>query len=374
MNPLEQYAFDMHMKNINTKYEEFAKEITALQSPETFSMLYATDVHYIRKYAYYVPSYYKVKEMTEFSEYAGIDLLALTGDLVDGNTTLERQYRDMYDLISLVRKSKTTSVALSKGNHDDCSWYAIKNGLGTDRCVSAVQWYNHVVNPIRVQYPITLDSENPAGGYYYIDYPQQKIRVINLNTNDIENITDENGKIIREYCGHWCMGLREKQLKWLANALKFDEEGWSVMLMSHALPINDGVNSDDVKNGELAWKILLAYKNGEKGRVSGTEKYYEADVEYDFTQNKSNDVLPYLYGHVHRDMVITRDGITAIASDCILDASNPEGRDGEDANHVFDNLNINICGGWDCITIDKTQRTLKKRRFGVPNANLDISF
>ena len=371
MNLLEQYAFDMHMKNINTKYEDFAKEIMSLQSPDSFSILYATDVHYIRKYVYYVPAYYKVKEMTEFSGYAGIDLLALTGDLVDGNTTLTRQYRDLYDLVSLVRNSKTTSVALSKGNHDDCSWYAFQKGLGLDQCVSYKQWYNHVINPLRVQYPMTLDPENPDGGYYYIDYPYHKIRVINLNTNDFDNITDENGKILQEYCSQWCMGVREKQLNWLVNSLKFDEPGWSVMVMSHALPIDDGVNEDRVINGELIWKILLAYMNGDKGNVSSNEKYFETYVDYDFTDNQSNDMLPYLYGHIHRDMVIVRDGITAIASDCLLKSATP---DGNSANNVFDNPEAEICGGWDCIVIDKKQRTLKKRRFNVPGADINIKY
>lgn len=57
-----------------------------IQNSDTFSILYATDIHYIRKYALYVPAYYKVKEMVEFSKYAGFDLMALTGDIVDGNT------------------------------------------------------------------------------------------------------------------------------------------------------------------------------------------------------------------------------------------------------------------------------------------------
>ena len=113
MNTTEQYIFEQHMKNVNTKWENFSREIQDLQTPDTFSMLYATDVHYIRNYALYVPAYYKVREMVEFSKYVGVDLLALTGDIVDGNTTIESQRRDLYDIISLVREAKTSSIVIS---------------------------------------------------------------------------------------------------------------------------------------------------------------------------------------------------------------------------------------------------------------------
>ena len=222
MNTTENYIFNQHLKNINTKWEDFSREVKEIQTPETFSILYATDIHYIRKYAMYIPAYYKIGEMVEFSKYAGFDLLALTGDIVDGNTTLKRQKRDLYDIVSLVREAKTTSVLISKGNHDDCSWYAYKNELGKDAIITQDLWYSFVVNPIRVQYPIVLDKENVAGGYYYIDYPLHKIRVININTNDTE-IIEEDGKFKKENCGQWNLGIRQKQLNWLIKALEFHD-------------------------------------------------------------------------------------------------------------------------------------------------------
>lgn len=82
MNLLEQCIFEQHKENIDTKWEDFSKEIMSIQTPGCFSILYATDVHYIRKYAMYLPAYYKVKEMVDFSGYAGFDLFALTGERV----------------------------------------------------------------------------------------------------------------------------------------------------------------------------------------------------------------------------------------------------------------------------------------------------
>lgn len=111
MNSVEQYIFQQNMAQLDTHWEPFAKEIMALQTPDTFTCLYATDIHYIRKYAYYAVVYSRLQEMVAFSGHIGADLLAVTGDLADGNTTLTRQYRDLYDVVSLLRQSKTTFLA-----------------------------------------------------------------------------------------------------------------------------------------------------------------------------------------------------------------------------------------------------------------------
>ncbi|MBO5177773.1 MAG: metallophosphoesterase [Lachnospiraceae bacterium] len=361
MNTIESFVFEQHMEKINTKWDEFSQEIKDVQGPDIFSILYATDIHYIRKFAMYVPAYYKVKEMVEFSQFAGFDLLALTGDLVDGNTTLKRQKRDLGDLISLVREAKTTAVLISKGNHDDCSWYAYKNSMGIEAVLSPEAWYSYVVNPIRVQYPITVDTENITGGYYYIDYPLHKIRVININTNDLPVVMDEEGKLRKEYCGQWNFGISEKQLKWLVETLSFEEDGWSVVFMSHEFLTNEQ-NDKIVRNGDLAWKIIQAYKRNEKGSVTSEEAHLEAHVQFDFTNNQSNDVLVYMFGHRHVDLSFVLDGITAIATKNLLG----------NVKKNWDDINETIDGGWDCVFIDKKRRKLQIKRYGVSGSNREV--
>lgn len=352
------------MKNLDIKWEDFSREIKDMQTPETFSILYATDVHYIRKYAKYVPAYYKLKEMVEFSKCAGFDLMAISGDIVDGNATLKRQKRDLYDVINLIREAKTTSVAISKGNHDDNSWYTFSHNMDIDSVLSPDEWYSYVINPLRVQYPIVLDKENMAGGYYYIDYPLHKIRVINLNTNDIPYVLDDLGKLIKEYCGHWTLGISERQIKWLCEVLKFDEPGWAVLFMSHNLPVMIEGGKSEVKNGALAWEIIKAYKNGEKGFVKNDEKYYEAEASYDFTENKSNEVLAYLFGHIHKDNTLVKDGITTVSTKRLL------GR----LEFDWDNIDEEIDGGWDCILINRKKRVMQTIRNNAEKTRRDISF
>ena len=183
-----------------------------------------------------------------------------------------------------------------------------------------------------------------------------------MNTSDFPyeeaNVFDENGKFARKgYCALWVFGIRQKQIQWLIDALSV-EEGWSVMILSHnfILPYQDQQESDFVRNGNYVWEILKAYRNGEKGSIQGGEGNFEINVEYDFTQNKSNDLLPMIFGHCHKDVVLTMDGITAISSTNLLTASNEVG------------------GGWDYFIIDKKDRTLKVFRYGEPSGGRYIKF
>ena len=354
MNVVEDFIFREHMKNIDDRFEDFSRECMEMQTPESFSIILSADVHYIRKYALYIQSYYKLKEMIDFSGYIGADLLAVLGDLVDGNTTIKRQYRDIYDCMGLLKQSKTSSVLLSKGNHDSCEWYAYKNRLEAGNYLTAEDWYIHAVNPLRVQYPMVLDDENIAGGYYYIDYPMQKIRVINLNTSDTVAVLDGEGCLIDDYCSLWKMGLSEKQVRWLTKALTFEESGWSVVFMAHSF-LKDLTGKDEIiSNGDVAWDIIKAFKNKEKGTLENNEEYYESKVEFDFTKNKSNDVLVYMFGHIHEDVCMEEDGITIVSMENLSTSLK---------KIKWDDPSEKITGGWDFVVIDKNTRTFKSKRF-----------
>lgn len=368
MNAIEQFIFSETEKKLDLKWESFSKEIMALQSPDTFTMLYATDVHYIRKYAFNAVVYNKLQEMIAFSGHIGADLLALTGDITDGNTTLQRQYRDLYDVVSLVRQSKTSSVVISKGNHDDNAWYTYAHELSIDNIIDQTQWFNHVVNPLRVNFPMVMDPKNPAGGYYYIDDSFHKIRIINLNTNDLPVVPDDQGRIPREICGQWVMGLQQKQLQWLAKVLQLTEPGWSVLLMSHMCPFLP--TDEPIHNGDLVLQLLLAYQNGQQGTLTGNSVLLPAHVSFDFSENASHELLPYFYGHIHEDTVSICHGITAVASQNLLGKnprSQPDAWDQGEEDLAFN-------GSWDCVLINRKERVVSIKRYGMPNCDRQIKY
>lgn len=122
-------------------------------------------------------------------------------------------------------------------------------------------------------------------------------------------------------------------------------------------------NSEEemVSNGGTAWEIIKAFKNKEKGKAVNDEKYYEAQVDYDFTENMSNDVLVYLFGHTHLDFDFEKDGVTAVSTANILSLA-----------QKWDEPEEKIEGGWDFAVVDKKTRTLKTKRFGIEGKDREI--
>jgi len=359
--PLNDFSHETFLNTLDTRFEDFAAEVVREQSPSTLTVLFGTDVHFIREYINYAPVYEKVQEMVDFSHRIGVDLLALTGDLVDGNAPLNIQFRDLFDLVSLVKKTAATSVILSQGNHDDCSWFAYKQALGAEGVISKREWYNAVVNPIRTSFPLTVNEAEPDGGYYYVDYPVQKIRAINLNTSDNPLVLEEDGKhLVQKYCSQWAFGFQEAQLQWLARALQLPEDDWSVLFFSHTAPLIE----TDMYNRDLFAALLRAFKNGECGELKSEDPMYPATVSYDFTVNRSHDVLAHLYGHYHRDTVTVADGVTCVCTKSLLGFDH-----GQEAYFVdvpgVGTVGKDIYNSWDCMLIDKTARRLTAKRYGL---------
>ncbi len=353
---------ETHEDEIRNEYEVFIRMIEKEFSTEAFTFLWSTDIHYIRTYPPYIPVYKKLQSMVKFTKYCHTDMIALGGDIVDGNTTLENQYRDLFDVMSLLKGADTDAFLISKGNHDDCSWYAHKNALPNTEVISNRQWYNHT-HGLLGKKNLHLNPDDPDGGYYYIDYPSQKIRVINLNTSDFPydepSVYDEEGRFARKgYCALWVFGIREKQMRWLIDALSFAEEGWAVMLVAHnfLLPYEGLQESDVVQNGDLAWEVIQAFKEGRKGNISSKITNFELEADYDFTNNKSSEVLPMIFGHCHKDVVLKRDGIVAISSKNLLNATE------------------NAEGGWEYYIVDRTEKKIKAFRFGGESEKKEIEY
>lgn len=358
--PLNDFSHAEFLNTLDTRFEEFANEVVREQSASTLTVLFGTDVHYIRGYDNYAPVYEKVREMVDFSRRVGVDLLALTGDLIDGNAPLDVQFRDLFDLVSLVKQADTTSVILSQGNHDDCSWFAYKQALGAEGVISKREWYNAVVNRIRTSFPITVNPAEPDGGYYYVDYPVQKIRAINLNTSDNPLVLEEDGKhLVQQYCSQWAFGFQQAQLQWLANALQLPA-GWSVIFFSHTSPLIE----EDMHNRDLFAALLRAFRNGECGTLVSEDAMYPATVSYDYTQNRGCDVLAHLYGHYHCDTVKVVDGITCVCTKSLLGFDHGQEQYFVEVPGVG-TVGKDIYNSWDCMLIDKANRRLTAKRYGL---------
>ncbi len=168
------------------------------------------------------------------------------------------------------------------------------------------------------------------GTYYYVDDIASKVRFIVLNTNNSVDST---------------------QLTWLQNtALKFNENGWAVVFISHQ-PISNHYHAL-ISNAEEVRTVVKNYING-----SATNKA---------------DVVGWFSGHIHRDRIYT--GIatnteddtqgTAMGFTQVTITSDHTGIAYDDSTkHTV--ANDNKSHAIDFVTINKNTRTVILTRLGI---------
>lgn len=106
------------------------------------------------------------------------------------------------------------------------------------------------------------------GTYYYVDDLPSKVRWIVLNTNGIGN-----------------SAIDSTQLSWFENtALKFNESGWGVVIISH-IPITNHYEQSNITNASAVISMVQSYMNGSDA-------------------NKA-DIIGWYSGHIHRDRFYT---------------------------------------------------------------------
>jgi hypothetical protein len=104
------------------------------------------------------------------------------------------------------------------------------------------------------------------GTYYYVDDVVSKVRWIVLNTN---GINDNN--------------IDSTQLSWFENtALKFNESGWGVVIISH-IPITNHYEQSNIGNNTAVVSMIKNYMS-------------RSDA------NKAS-IIGWYSGHIHRDRI-----------------------------------------------------------------------
>lgn len=177
-----------------------------------------------------------------------------------------------------------------RGNHD------LNYGANRDRLLTEEELYSHIA---AASTGIRWNEDNPEKGYGLLDFPEQRIRLILLNTCDtLTEWTAASGASARsEWIGH-------AQLQWLADtALRFadkeDPTQWGVVLLSHH-PLNYPYNTFN-----MALRLLEAYQAGTAGALNYTVDGTAYTVTYDFTAGGKAEIWCSIHGHSHNYSVDT---------------------------------------------------------------------
>lgn len=161
---------------------------------------------------------------------------------------------------------------IAKGNHDGNVNSTSTQQDVEDNGFTKAQYYylfqNRMKNCIR-----EVDSANPYGGYYYMDYSNEKVRIIVLN--DFEHPLVDDG-----------LYHSAAQCTWFYNALNSLEANWNVLVLSHY------ITSYKYNVGT----IIDAFNN--KGITKTAE---DTGISYTFDARANGTFIAHIHGHSHTD-------------------------------------------------------------------------
>ena len=270
------------------------------------------------------------------------------GDFVTGAKAKTQTKESIRTVLTNLRKSNISIFPL-RGNHDD-------NSYGDDRSVGNLifhdEFYGLASRPTSTN-PNVHRQDNK--GYYYINYPTHKIRLVMLDSVDYPIIENETGGLVHDGQNWW--GYSEEQIDWLGNvALKVDDT-WSALVFSHTPTRAEHSltgrliphRSEDVEG------LLTAFKNG------------TTYLTYDFTGQGAKDLMGYIFGHTHMDLV---DTPVDLGYPCISICNNtpskidttvvPNG--GVAYDRTVDTLSQDL---WETLIVRQDERKLYLIRFGA---------
>ncbi|MCR5751391.1 MAG: metallophosphoesterase [Kiritimatiellae bacterium] len=187
----------------------------------------------------------------------------------------------------------------AKGNHD----FTIKSSPTTNSgfTYSGKEACDILMDTAAVKANAVTNPGDPEACYYYVDFPQSRVRYIVADTTD--SISPERTGWAVQY------GMGERQLDWLAKeALATIPDGWSALVMHH-IPVAEIVGGEGGYSKLFApWRsILEAYQNRGEASVGGKT--------YDFASARGR-LLCSLTGHEHAERQTYRKGLWHITQPC----------------------------------------------------------
>lgn len=356
---------DLSPQNIiKPEYQAGIARIKNEIDPKDFNILMITDTHWEENYnasrpyaAYGRTKYYdSLNHLSNAQQLDNmVDAFVCSGDNTESGArsldVIRHEAKEFY----LKASFNTAPTFLLLGNHDPGGSRLLNYGY--DKAALPMDDYLHQ-NDFKKIWD-TKESNygeirNGDSLYFYKDFPDKKIRLIGINTNDINETPTDDG--FEKWLPIWTEAMQQEQLEWLANnAFKNVPEDYHVMVFGHAHldPSLDGTNPNNHEhhiNFDIMLNILNAFKNGKSYTASSTEEDYQVDFNVDFSEQGPRTLVGYFCGHVHQQLVKEYAGIKNYIFDNSFFEDTYDGTEKQDS--------------WACIGIDTANRKIKVYGFG----------
>lgn len=340
-------------RGIDCYWEDVMGKVeTACPAGDNFLFSFATDCHYAidDEKMYYNPTNEVIEAMD--------NSLCLDAIINGGDSIIYGCKDKTYAVMALSHvfsKLNPDKVVYCMGNHD---W----NGVSGSGIVQNESWNlsNEESNALLTRH--NKGIVKPTGAdvkYFYRDFEDKKIRVIVLNTSDIDVEFVSSEITIDPLLTY---GVRQEQLTWLTGtALNVPSDDWHIIIVMHVglyLSADGFPGNNALINKQSIINILSAFVN------KTTYSYSETDTDHDgyFTVSGSGTfsgahgtLVAVFSGHAHADGYCNKDGFNAIQTE----ASYCEpGTTPTREVRTTDEFAI------DCVEINKTDKEITLTRFG----------
>ncbi|KRO09967.1 phosphodiesterase [Paucilactobacillus hokkaidonensis] len=336
--------------------------------PAKFNLLFFTDAHY-GKWG----SNPERANNTSINHLANalylddsVDVIVAGGDNIDGWTDslvgLLNEHSEFARKLLFGGGNRADRFTL-KGNHDDGSGRILQyiegdydyikwrdGALGYSAAIPTVISDDQLKQLYHTGDLLFNEHRVADSLYFYKDYPDKKVRLIGLDSNDGPEVLDDKG--LPKYFAIKHMGYQQAQIDWLANtALTGVPDDYVVMVVGH---IPAAAVGSDQNNQTLINQILNAFQSGQAIHALSTDVDWPVDVSANYSAQGSRTVVAYVNGHLHQEFLTQNLGFTSVSVTSSIN-------DGRDGTPYDGKTNID---GWDVISIDRDNAKINITGFG----------
>jgi hypothetical protein len=173
-----------------------------------------------------------------------LDFVLITGDVIAGGNGDSGMQKKVLSEVQKIFASCDVPVIISRGNHDDNS-----HNLSPDNVLSN-DWWNWYMATVFCKASNRFVAPVGENGYYYVDLPEKKIRIVNINCSDLtEQERLETG-------GQNWLKVSQEQLAWMTNTAFVVDEGWKIICASHMVPVPAMATGKYIENSTDVYNVL----------------------------------------------------------------------------------------------------------------------
>ncbi|MBE6412373.1 MAG: metallophosphoesterase [Opitutales bacterium] len=357
---LQKVARPMHKGgNTEEQMQSLVNSFNRIRKQGTLEFAYATDTHYhsSEKITANSCTPMHMREMAKVAKYLKLDFVANGGDMVQGAKPRQENVKDMREVIEAMATSDLPVFA-TIGNHDDGVFWCLHKYPKSDISLitTGEDWHNACVKDVALGRGAVGDKNFDKANYFYMDFPESKIRVITMAMSENPMTIGKNGRFVIDSCG--LLGVSPRQLDWLAHqALNFsdkpDAKEWGVIFISHT------ELSKNMPNGKLTMGVIDAFINGKKFEGETKKVLFASKVSCDFSQQGKIPVLMNICGHMHDDH-IAYSPLGYLQVRTLQDRAKRE-----EPNHPDRIMNTPSESSWSLVSVDRKNNEVILLRYGA---------